>query len=133
MTTGFNPHEGLIVVKAVIEGPSGSAVVRLALDTGATGTLINIGILAALGYDPSLTSERVQVTTGSSVEFVPQLVLDRIEALKRGRSEFPVLCHSLPPSAGIDGILGLDFFRESRLFIDFQEGYIDLQPPLDSV
>lgn len=35
MTVRFDAHEGLIVVRAVVEGPSGSAVVRLALDTGA--------------------------------------------------------------------------------------------------
>jgi hypothetical protein len=35
-------------------GPSGSAVLRLALDTGATSTVVNVGLVVALGYDPAL-------------------------------------------------------------------------------
>jgi hypothetical protein len=40
MTTAFNPHIGLITVTAHLWGPAGDAYVRLALDTGATSTLI---------------------------------------------------------------------------------------------
>jgi predicted nucleotidyltransferase len=32
--------------------------------------MINVGHLVAIGYDPSLASDRVQVTTGSGVEYV---------------------------------------------------------------
>jgi hypothetical protein len=37
-----------------------------------------------------------------------------------------VLSHALPPTTGIDGLLGLDFLRGSVLTIDFQNGQIDL-------
>jgi len=60
------------MIHAAVDGPSGSAVLQLALDTGATGTMINAGMLVALGYDPALAPERIQVTTGSGVEFVPR-------------------------------------------------------------
>ena len=73
MSFSFDPHQGLIIVQAELDGPSGSVVLRLALDTGATGTLINVGMLVSIGYDPALVPDRVQVTTGSSVEFVPAL------------------------------------------------------------
>ena len=75
MSIPFNPQHGLVIVRAAVEGPSGSAVLRLALDTGATGTVINVGMLVALGYDPALVPERIQVTTGSGVEFVPRVSL----------------------------------------------------------
>ncbi len=42
MSHAFNPDRGLVVVQAEVFGPSGSVVLRLALDTGATGTLINV-------------------------------------------------------------------------------------------
>ena len=45
-------------MRAAIDGPSGRAVLRLALDTGATATLINVGMLVALGYDPALVPDR---------------------------------------------------------------------------
>ncbi len=41
MTIPFNPAQGLVVVAAELTGPQGSAVLRPALDTGATSTLIN--------------------------------------------------------------------------------------------
>ncbi len=37
-----------------------------------------------------------------------------------------VLCHTLPPSATVDGLLGLDFFRGHQLTVDFQTGQITL-------
>jgi hypothetical protein len=40
MTFGFDPSQGLIVVPVRLFGPAGDMIVRLALDTGATITLI---------------------------------------------------------------------------------------------
>jgi len=66
------------------------------------------------------------VTTGSGVEFVPRVSLDKIVALGQERTTFPVLGHTLPPSAGIDGVLGLDFVRGQTLTVDFRTGTITL-------
>jgi predicted aspartyl protease len=77
----FNARRGLIIVQAELFGPSGSIVLRLALDTGATATMVNVGPLAAVGYDPSLAAARVQVTTGSGVEYVPRIEVGRIKVL----------------------------------------------------
>lgn len=126
MSVPFDPQSGLVIVRVAVEGPSGSAVLRLALDTGATGTVINVGMLVALGYDPALTPERIQVTTGSGVEFVPRIPLHKIVALGQERTPFPVLGHTLPPSAGIDGLLGLDFVRGQTLTVDFRTGTLTL-------
>lgn len=124
MSYRFDPQDGLILVNAEIKGPRGSAVVRLALDTGATATLINTAILVAVGYDPAVVPQRVQVTTGSGIEFVPRLALDRIDALGQSRDSFFVLAHTLPTSASVDGLLGLDFLRESILTVDFRTGLV---------
>ena len=90
MSFSFDPHQGLIIVQAELEGPSGSAVLRLALDTGATSTLINAAMLVSLGYDPGLARNRVQVTTGSGVEFAPQITLSKIRVLGQERTGFPI-------------------------------------------
>jgi hypothetical protein len=124
MSFSFNRQRGLIIVHAELEGPSGSAILQLALDTGATSTTINVGMLVSIGYDPSLAPDRIQVTTGSSVEYVPRIALNKITALGQERINFSVLCHTLPPSAGIDGLLGLDFLRGRKLTIDFLQGQI---------
>ena len=127
MSFGFNPKEGLIVVPTRLSGPGGDIVVQLALDTGATGTLINWDIAVIVGYDPAITRERVQVTTGSGVEFAPRIEIAGIEALGRMLENFAVICHTLPPSANVDGLLGLDFFRGTIMNIDMISGLLGIQ------
>ncbi len=124
MSFSFDAQRGLVIVRAELEGPSGSVILRLALDTGATGTMVNVGMLVSIGYDLSLVANRIQVTTGRGVEYVPRIVLSKITALGQERMDFPVLCHTLPPSASIDGLLGLDFLRGQRVTIDFLQGQI---------
>lgn len=127
MSFPFDPHQGLVVVRTEIFGPRGSAIVRLALDTGATKSLINTGLLFAIGYDAALVPDRVEITTGSGIEYFPQVALTKLIALGQERLDFQILCHTLPPSAGIDGLLGLDFFRGHKLVLDFQTGRISLE------
>lgn len=88
--------------------------------------MINVAPLATIGYDPSLASERIQVTTGSGVEYAPHVPVVRIKAMGQDRSYFPVLAHTLPPSASIDGLLGLDYLRGQVLTIDFRQGTVSL-------
>lgn len=126
MSFAFNGREGLVVLHAEVFGPLGSMILRLALDTGATASMINVAPLVTIGFDPSLTTTRVQVTTGSGVEYVPRIQIDSIRALGQERTPFSVLSHTLPPSATIDGLLGLDFFRGQRLTIDFRQGNISV-------
>ena len=67
MSVSFDPAKGLIVIPVELTGPSGNTVVRVALDTGATNSVINVAVLVFIGYDPALVAERMQVTTGSGV------------------------------------------------------------------
>ena len=67
----FTPDRGPIVVEAELSGPFKTLVARLILDTGATATLIKPHVLAAIGYDPGLVSERVSVATVDGACMVP--------------------------------------------------------------
>lgn len=100
---------------------------QLALDTGATKTVLNWNPLIAVGYDPAATIERTEITTGSGIEYAPRLTIDKLSAMGHERTTFPLLCHSLPPSAGVDGLLGLDFLVGHRLLVDFQQGFATLE------
>lgn len=126
MSFSFDAQRGLVVVRCEAHGPAGSVVLRMALDTGATSTVVSVGLLVAIGCDPAVSQERVEVTTGSGVEFAPQVRLSQIKALGHIRDDFPVLAHTLPPSAGIDGLLGLDFLRGQLLTVNFRAGEIML-------
>lgn len=53
-------------------------------------------------------------------------MINRLSALGHHAVGLRVLAHDLPASAGIDGLLGLDFFRGLALTLDFRAGRIDL-------
>jgi len=126
MSEWFDPEGRAILVEARLTGPSGKGGFRLVLDTGATFTIISWRAAIALGYDPSAASEKQEITTASGVEHVPRIVVENVQALGLERPGFPVLCHTLPPSAGVDGLLGLDFLRGRRLVLDFRGGVLTL-------
>ena len=126
MSFAFDPEHNLILVQTRVLGPVRNLRLRLALDTGATRTLINQSRLLRMGYNPSMSEKRIQITTGSNVEFVAQLPLIGLQALGQERLDFPVISHNLPPSASVDGLLGLDFLRGLNLNIDFRSGLITL-------
>jgi predicted aspartyl protease len=122
VTFPFKPDEGLILVDAKARGPEGELLLSLALDTGASRTLITSERMASLGYTAEMASEWVEVTTATKSERAPLIALAALESLGVVKSRFTVLCHPLPPGARIDGLLGLDFLRGSILKIDFRAG-----------
>ena len=122
----FNPNARLIIAPAALVGPDGSRIVRLALDTGSSRTLVNPGALGAVGYSSSELDERVRVTGITDTEQVPVVLVRRLISLKIERSDFAVLAHALPANLRIDGLLGLDFLRGYELLIDFRQGKVEL-------
>ena len=126
MSSPFNRKRDLIIVRCQISGPKKTVFVRLALDTGAVQTMISTEMLHSAGYSTDASSGDIQIRTASGIEFVAEIALDRIEALNQQRRTFPVLAHTLPEGARVDGLLGLDYLRNRKLEIDFRLGRIDL-------
>ena len=122
----FDPREGVIRLRVQVVGPTGSCDFTFALDTGASTSLLSWQGALYLGYTPEMTTKRRAIVTGSSVEYCPELRVHRIVALGRARSDFPILCHTLPPQARLQGLLGLDFLAGSRLSVDFRKGVVRL-------
>ena len=127
MSHPFDPARGLIVVRTELHGPLADVGLNLALDTGASQTMINVIPLTLAGYLPGGAEEHVEITTGSGVAYAPRVPVLRVSALGHEKTEFPVLAHTLPPSAGIDGLLGLDFMQDRILRVDFRQSLISLQ------
>lgn len=126
MSQTFDARTGPIVVRAVVSGPAGTAVAKLILDTGATHTTLNETVLRSVGYEPAAATELVSMTTGSETRMVPRLMVNRFTTLDRHAIGMRVLAHSLPIEADVDGLLGLDFFRDLFLGIDFRAGLLSL-------
>jgi len=116
----------LIVILAEVSGPSGKAGADLVLDTGSTSTLLNRTLLEYVGYDPGASTDLVRIATGSAMETVPRLMVNRLSAFGLHAVGLRVLAHDLPAEAGVAGLLGLDFVRGHSLPIDFRAGQITL-------
>jgi predicted aspartyl protease len=127
VSTHFNGRNGLIIVTAHVWGPNGDIYMTLALDTGATTTLLDRETLRELGYQVDIPEHTIHLITCSGVEFVPAVTLARISALGKERTSALVAAHTLPSSTPVDGLLGLDFLLESNLEIDFRSGKITLR------
>ena len=127
MNHSFDPAQRLVIVGAELRGPSADVALKLALDTGASQTMVNVLPLTVAGYLLDAATEYVEITTGSGVVYTPRIPVLRISALGNEQTELPVLAHTLPPSAAIDGVLGLDFMQGKVLRVDFRRSLISLQ------
>ena len=115
----FRARTGHIIVFTRIWRPTGNYVFNLALDTGATDTMLDAQLLIDIGYDLALGAS-VPVTTDSGIVQVPEIAAPKLEALDQTRTNFPTLAHTLPPTATVGGVLGLDFLRGQVLNIGFR-------------
>ena len=115
-----------ITVEVGLRGPVGYATAPLALDTGATRTMISRDLVVRLGYDLFSVTEFSRVITASGREEAPVINIQTVQALEQEHRDLPILCHNLPSGTPVAGLLGLDFFRGQRLTIDFREGLITL-------
>ena len=132
MKTSFNGKYGLIDLTAKIyrrkkDGELKDLILNLALDTGASGTVISQKRLTAIGYDLKNAEDEACITTGSGLITIPKIRIEKLSALGKVKENFLINAHDLPPTASIDGVLGLDFLREKVLEIDFRQGFIELK------
>lgn len=128
MKHSFNPASPVIVVAPTCSGQDGEkAKITMALDTGATYTMIPWEVAEVLGYTPELSKERIEMVTASGVERAPLLTIRTIRFLNKKTENVKVVVHDLPPKSYVDGLLGLSFLRNFNITIDFRKGYVEIQ------
>jgi hypothetical protein len=126
MTYRFAPNASFIAVEAVLVGPTNFCQTILALDTGATQTGIDEGLLKMLGFDASMAIRSGSTATAGGVVKMVEYRLPAFSALGIDFYDFEV-CAADFSASSFDGVLGLDFYRNRVLTIDFQLGTIDLR------
>jgi predicted aspartyl protease len=129
MTLNFDLHAPNMVARAHVTGPRRTAVARLVLDTGATETQISRHILLEAGIDLSRPVARRNIRSATGGALAPVVRIRQLTALGHARTDFPVAAHDMPPAVTYDGLLGLDFFRNLVLTLDFARGRASLRPP----
>jgi hypothetical protein len=103
MTANFAPNAAPIVIEAFLTGPRRTARIRLALDTGASGTLVRRSLLVALGYDLTAPTRRRRLRAATGGAVAPVIDIRQLLALGSLRSNYPVAAHELPPVLAYDG------------------------------
>lgn len=121
-TFRFDPNSSLIRLSALVYGAVFS--VDIALDTGASVTLLTPQILRHIGLDPNVIGRPGFITTASRIEQVTLLTVPRLDALGQSLTNLDVNCKNLPASLQIDGLLGLNFLRHFKLYINFFKGVL---------
>jgi predicted aspartyl protease len=133
-TSGSDHPSGAIKVPVQMTGASVIVPVTLnrrlkaflALDTGATTTMISHRLANTLGLRTDGT--RVVATTVSGQVSIP---LVRLGSIKVGEAEvynLPVTVHDLSRTARVDGLLGLDFLKRFHVSIDSRNQFLVLAP-----
>ena len=129
MTTlvSFDRKSSLIVVPVSIKIEKEIKFFKFAVDTGATISLINTAVMDSLGYKKENSIRTIQTVTASKTETAYEFEIDNIMAIGLFRRNFKVIARSLPVGLGIDGLLGLNFFKDKELTIDFKLSEIKLK------
>ncbi len=124
-TVEFNTNEKLIFLDIGVTSFDGSWTIYLpvALDTGATTTVLPADILADLGYDPGDPGlSRIRMITGSGIEYTPCISVKSLIVGGEKINNLDILCHDLPAEAGIDGLLGLNFLKNFDFTVENSSG-----------
>jgi clan AA aspartic protease (TIGR02281 family) len=123
----FDPLSPVITVDITLESEGGiKRRIRVALDTGATYTMIPWEIAEALGYKPEISKEKVTLITASGVETAPLIEIKKIKFLGEGLDNVPVVCHDLPAKSYVTGLLGCSFLRHFKITIDYPKGVFEI-------
>lgn len=122
--TRFDPAGDLLIVHARLWGPRGGkpARLRLAIDTGATHSLVLPDIIDELGYSPRDADAITTVRAALGKEQGYLLRVSRFEALGFALPDFPLHVFDLADGVGIDGLIGLSFLRQFNYLVRSREG-----------
>ena len=120
----FDKKSSLIIVPVTVKVDSAIKKLFFALDTGATITMIDSDAIRMLGYTEANSTGITNTVTASKTETVHEYTLHNFMSLGLIRRNFKVISRSLPLGLGIDGLLGLNFFKYKELTIDFKIGEI---------
>ncbi len=119
-------EESLILVPTLVEDEE----VSLVLDTGASHTIIDLTKLLIIGYRLDDSLGVVQFETAKGVVDAYVFKIDYLRALGHEKRNITICSYDFLGNnilSEIDGVLGLDFFQETELLINFKKFFIDLK------
>ena len=114
----FTLEDKLITLSVVVEADCITRDFKFIVDTGTRSTIIDEDAAKAMWLTRTNSKEvHIRGVTGSGTAYEHKI--DAITALGVTKRNFHILEHPMPEDAGADGLLGLDFFENTSLTIDF--------------
>ncbi len=116
-------EDDLIIVTVRI----GNSILDLVLDTGASHTFINFGVLIKEGYRVGDTKGLVPVETANGIIYANRYEIRKIAGLGIVKENFEVTSYIFDdPETNYQGVLGLDFLDKIKFCIDLEQNEINL-------
>jgi predicted aspartyl protease len=116
----------LIFCEALIRKGRKEVRLNLALDTGASYTMISSDASLDIGINPAKSKRQIDVTTGSGVILTPVVSVPIFRSLGQEVRNLEVICHDLPSEGIVDGLLGLNFLKHFNVHLKFLDGTMDV-------
>ena len=122
----FNPAAKSIYLRLKVGSINADTTrdILVALDTGASTTMIPTEVAMDLGYDLSNPNE--QMMTANGIVLANRITVPKLTAIGETVGNIDVVCHDLPDGSIIEGLLGLNFLRHFDVNISFSTGTIEL-------
>ncbi|MBI4864263.1 MAG: retroviral-like aspartic protease family protein [Candidatus Riflebacteria bacterium] len=124
----FDPKAEAIWVRGTLVGRQGREQQFLLLvDTGTPETIVDDELAAQIGLDRSqeIGPAHFRGFTGPQKGYY--VMADQLQVFGRTVAPFRVACCPCDPEFEIDGLLGLDFLRDTVVTLDFKQGRILLE------
>ena len=119
-------QKGIIFCRAKIINKSESVILKLALDTGATHTMISPESAFGIGLNPFASKRKIEITTGGGIILAPIITIPRFCAFGYELKNLEIICHSLPSESTIEGLLGLNFLKSFKVTLNFPKNIIEI-------
>jgi len=120
----FELEQRAIIIPVYVEIDGIINELEFIVDTGTPETLICEKAIRLMGYTPVDSIEDVSIQTVGGAAKAYRYIIDSIMSIGITKRNIKVISHKMPEDAGVDGLLGLDFFENTRLIIDFKTAEI---------
>ena len=117
-------EDDLIIVSARLD----NSFVDVVLDTGASHTFIDFGVLIKEGYKKDQTKGIVPVETANGIILANTYIISKITALGITKTEFEVTSYLFDdPESNFKAVIGLDFFNDREFCISLKKNIITVK------
>ncbi len=126
--TSFDINKHHIHIELIIENKKGIKYsVDAILDTGAPKTEFSDQFLIFTGFIDSI-KEKVEIKSGLETQRYGKTTLHKINICGQTIDNFQIYVSQFEESWGIDALIGLDFFRQYNVEIDYSRGILTTKP-----